>query len=176
MSVTLAWDPNPEPDVVAYVIYYGTNSRAYPYATNVGNVTCATVHGLDPCTLYYFALTAVNQAGLESDFSLEVTNWTFCVHLEIRQATNPAGPWVILFSTNVPRNKVGAFFKTTMTPQWPCVIAPTEWCSNGVPIKYPEDTNTFDLPPVLPAEIPTNQTRLARPPPYRLPAGTSTNR
>lgn len=70
--VTLAWDPNPEPDVNAYLIYYGTNSRAYPYSTNVGNITRATVYGLSNGITWYFALTAQNTAGLESDFSSEV--------------------------------------------------------------------------------------------------------
>lgn len=72
--MTLAWNPNPEPDVCCYIIYYGTNSRAYPYATNVGNVTTATVYGLREGVTWYFALTALNTSGLESDFSNEVTN------------------------------------------------------------------------------------------------------
>ena len=73
-SVTLAWDPNPEPDVNAYSIYYGNASRNYPYATNVGNVTTATVYGLKEGTNWFFAVTAMNTSGLESDFSNEVTN------------------------------------------------------------------------------------------------------
>ncbi|MBN2506770.1 MAG: fibronectin type III domain-containing protein [Verrucomicrobia bacterium] len=73
-TVTLAWDPNPEPDVCAYVVYYGTQSRGYPLATNVGNVTTATVYGLDEGRTYYFAITARNLSGLESNFSNEVTN------------------------------------------------------------------------------------------------------
>lgn len=74
-SVTLAWNRNPEPDIVSYLIYYGTASRMYPYSTNVGNVTTATVYGLEAGRLWYFAVTAVNSSGLESDFSSEVTSW-----------------------------------------------------------------------------------------------------
>ncbi|MBN2506415.1 MAG: fibronectin type III domain-containing protein [Verrucomicrobia bacterium] len=73
-SVTLAWDPNPEPDVRGYIVYYGTESRCYPHSTNVGNVTTATVHGLREGVTWYFAITAVNGSGLESDFSHEITN------------------------------------------------------------------------------------------------------
>lgn len=73
-SVTLAWDPNPEPDVSGYLVYYGTASRNYPSSTNVGNVTTATVYGLQEGRSYYFAVTAKNTSGLESDFSNEVTN------------------------------------------------------------------------------------------------------
>ena len=62
-SVTLAWDPNPEPDVCCYLVYYGTNSRNYPYSTNVGNVTTATVYGLMEGVSWFFALTAKNTQG-----------------------------------------------------------------------------------------------------------------
>ncbi len=73
-SVTLAWDPNPEPDVSGYLVYFGNASRDYPWHTNVGNVTTATVYGLQEGLTYYFAITATNTAGLESDYSNEVTN------------------------------------------------------------------------------------------------------
>ena len=73
-SVTLAWDANPEPDVSTYLVYYGTSSRQYLYSTNVGNVTTATVYGLAEGVTWYFAVTAVNTSGLESNFSNEVTN------------------------------------------------------------------------------------------------------
>ncbi len=73
-SVTIAWDPNPEPDVRAYIIYYGNASRDYPYHTNVGNVTTATVYGLKEGVTWYFAITSTNAAGLESDYSNEITN------------------------------------------------------------------------------------------------------
>ena len=73
-SVTLAWDPNPEPDLASYVIYYGPASREYTHATNVGNVTLAKVLGVSDSNTTYFAVTAVASNGLESDFSDEVTN------------------------------------------------------------------------------------------------------
>lgn len=179
MSVTLAWDRNPEPDVNCYIIYYGTNSRAYPYSTNVGNVTCATVHGLDPCTTYFFALTAMNTSGLESDFSIEVTNgFLLCVRLEVSHSTNVNGPWTILYSTSIPRSKPGGFFKTVMTPLWPSAIAPTEYCSNGVSYPIPVDTNEVVSAPPAPPGIPTNELRsTARRLPYRgtAPFITATN-
>jgi hypothetical protein len=39
----------------------------------VGNVTRATVNGLQAGLTYYFAVTATNSAGLESDYSNEVS-------------------------------------------------------------------------------------------------------
>jgi hypothetical protein len=72
-SVTLAWDPSPDPEVTGAIVYYGNASRNYPYHTNVGNVTRATVNGLEAGLTYYFAVTATNSAGLESDYSNEVS-------------------------------------------------------------------------------------------------------
>jgi hypothetical protein len=72
-SVTLAWDPSTDPEVLGAIVYWGNASRNYPYHTNVGNVTRATVNGLQTGLTYYFAVTATNSAGLESDYSNEVS-------------------------------------------------------------------------------------------------------
>lgn len=72
-SVTLAWDPNPESDIGGYIVYYGCASRNYTNAVNVGNVTTNTVRGLVDGATYFFAVTAYNTNGLESDFSDEVS-------------------------------------------------------------------------------------------------------
>lgn len=70
--MTLAWDPNAEPDLGGYIIYYGPASRVYTNAVNVGNVTNYTVRGLVTNAFYFFAATAYSTNGLESDFSDEV--------------------------------------------------------------------------------------------------------
>lgn len=72
-SVTLAWDANPETDIVGYIVYYGSASRNYTNAVNVGNVTTNMVIGLVDGVTYFFAVTAYNTNGLESDFSDEVS-------------------------------------------------------------------------------------------------------
>ncbi len=72
-SVTLAWDPNPEPDIAGYILHYGTSSGSYSNSVNVGNVTTNTVAGLAVNVTYFFAVTAYNASGLESDFSNEVS-------------------------------------------------------------------------------------------------------
>lgn len=72
-SVTIAWDPNPEPTVIGYRAHYGVASRNYPYPADVGNTTSVTIFGLVEGTTYYFAITAYNVLGLESDFSEELT-------------------------------------------------------------------------------------------------------
>ncbi len=35
-QVTVAWDPNPEPDVVGYKIYYGTSPGSYTASVRCG--------------------------------------------------------------------------------------------------------------------------------------------
>ena len=45
-SVTVTWDPNTEPDVTGYVVFYGTQSGVYTVSKSVGNITTSTVDGL----------------------------------------------------------------------------------------------------------------------------------
>ena len=72
-SVTLAWDSSPDPDVVAYNLYYGAASGGYTNMVSLGNVTNATVSGLIAGVTYYFAATALDTNGIESDFSNEAS-------------------------------------------------------------------------------------------------------
>jgi len=72
-QLRLAWDPNTEPDVAGYWIYYGTASRSYTYSIDVGNVTTYTLQGLTQGVTYYIALTAYDSANNESDYSNEVS-------------------------------------------------------------------------------------------------------
>ena len=72
-SLTLAWDPNTEPDLAGYKVYYRTQSGDYDDAIDVGDVIQYTVSGLEPETRYYLALTAYDTSWNESDFSWEVS-------------------------------------------------------------------------------------------------------
>ena len=72
-SVTLGWDPNGDPVVVGYKIYYGTASHSYTNVVLVGNTNNGTITGLVAGTSYYFAATSYNGAGAESTFSDEVS-------------------------------------------------------------------------------------------------------
>ena len=81
-SVTLGWDPNSELDLAGYRIYYDTDSGP-PYRNSI-NVPLTnpefnryspeyTVTGLVDGNVYYFAVTAYNDFGLESQYSNEVS-------------------------------------------------------------------------------------------------------
>lgn len=70
-SLMLYWDPSSGTGISGYKIYYGTASHQYDSTVAVGNVTQATVPGLVEGITYYFAATAYDDAGDESDFSNE---------------------------------------------------------------------------------------------------------
>jgi hypothetical protein len=77
-SIGIAWDASKNPDdtvnssVTGYRVYYGTDTRDYSNAVDVGLNTQTRLYGL-PQTVLYFAVTAYTAAGLESEFSDEVS-------------------------------------------------------------------------------------------------------
>jgi hypothetical protein len=71
-DVTVAWDPNPEPAVRGYVIYYGTSSGNYTQSIDVGNATSCAISGLQAGANYYLAVTAYDESRNESGFSNEI--------------------------------------------------------------------------------------------------------
>src|ERR1051325_10824346 len=72
-SVTLSWAPSSDPNVVGYKIYYGAVSGTYTNVIDTGSSTTVTINGLVNGVTYYFAATAYNILGLESDFSNETS-------------------------------------------------------------------------------------------------------
>jgi len=71
-QVTLAWDPNREPDVAGYRLYYGTRSGNYPSMVDIRNRASCTIANLESGKTYYFAATAYDYQGHESGFSDEI--------------------------------------------------------------------------------------------------------
>jgi hypothetical protein len=70
-DVTLAWDG--VPDVSGYRLHYGVlQGGEYQEALDAGNSTTVTVPDLISSVTYYFAISAYDSEGLESDFSAEV--------------------------------------------------------------------------------------------------------
>ena len=70
-TVTLAWEPSPSPEAVSYRVYYGTNSRSYAFVTNAGPALTQKLRLPHPGR-WFFAATAADASGSESDFSNEV--------------------------------------------------------------------------------------------------------
>jgi hypothetical protein len=72
-QVILAWDPNEEPTVAGYKIYYGTVSGSYSWCVDAGNVTTFTLSDLSVGVVYYSVATAYDTSRLESGYSNEVS-------------------------------------------------------------------------------------------------------
>jgi len=83
-TISLAWDPSPDTQVVGYRLYYATGSTTDPYTgtgsdlgpspVDVGLATTATLSGLTDSATHYFKVTAYDANGTESDYSNQVTS------------------------------------------------------------------------------------------------------
>lgn len=71
-EVTFQWEPNPESEVQGYRLYYGLQSGSYDDVVDVGNTTRFTLPWLDDNATYYFAFSAYDRLGNESDLSREI--------------------------------------------------------------------------------------------------------
>lgn len=114
--VMLAWNASPG-SISNYNVYYGVASRTYTNLVQAGNATNCIVTNLWAGRTYFFAATAVNDSGLESEYSTEVsytvpggvlpptnyllsvtvqqsqdmTNWTTATNLPALSFTNATG-------------------------------------------------------------------------------------
>ena len=75
-SLTLAWDPTPDPSVIGYVVYVGTTSGLYTESVDVGPATTFSMtNAVDGCT-YYFAVASYAKGPLVGPPSAEVSGAT----------------------------------------------------------------------------------------------------
>ncbi len=79
VEATLAWDApttnadgTPLTDLAGYKVYYGAQSDTYDQNIDVGNVTTYLFTSLTAGSTYYFAVTAYDTSGNESEYSVEV--------------------------------------------------------------------------------------------------------
>jgi hypothetical protein len=76
-SATLSWSANTETNLAGYNVYIGTQPGTYTTPVSVGNATTYTAGSLKGGTTYYFTVTAINDAGVESLHSAEVSKPIF---------------------------------------------------------------------------------------------------
>ena len=57
-SVSLEWDPNPEPEVVGYRVFIGNEPGVYGSSVDVGNNTTYSFNAVQPGQRYCFAVAA----------------------------------------------------------------------------------------------------------------------
>jgi fibronectin type 3 domain-containing protein len=102
-NVPLTWDASTSPSVTHYRVYWGTASHAYTNVNTIGNLTTHLVLNLELGT-YYFAVTALDADGNESDFSNEISK-------TLIGGPNAPGvlrfPPVVITNTNPPPKVVG---------------------------------------------------------------------
>jgi len=72
-TIIVTWLPNSEQDLAGYNVHYGIASRSYSHTVSAGLDTTCQVSGLEPGHEYFFAVTAYDTAGNESQYSKEVS-------------------------------------------------------------------------------------------------------
>ena len=76
-EITLTWDANNEPDLSHYIVHWGTETGVYPTKTTENEIGLDTEYKItlpDDGKIYFFVVTAVDNSGLESDYSNEVSS------------------------------------------------------------------------------------------------------
>lgn len=108
-SVTLGWDP--VSGVSGYKVYQGGASHTYTNTVDAGSATQKTISPLIAGRTYYFAVTAYNSTGVESDYSTEISYTVPTGTAPIITLTSPtngavyySAPTTIQFAANVTAN------------------------------------------------------------------------
>ena len=73
-TLTVAWDPSPDPSVIGYRVYVGTTSGAYTETYDVGNATTFSYNGTEGAR-YYFAVAAYASGPVVGPRSNAVDAW-----------------------------------------------------------------------------------------------------
>ena len=104
-QIRLAWDPNTEPDLAGYRVYWGTASGSYGTPANAGTATTYTITGLTAGQTYQLAVKAYDSSNNESGFSNEVSGMATdpgSVTVATTIATNPSGLQIAVDGTTTP--------------------------------------------------------------------------
>ena len=68
-SVELSWTDSPDPNVVAYKVYFDTQGGPFTGGIYYGDISDVTIPGFEVGVTYYFAVSALDAAGDESKLS-----------------------------------------------------------------------------------------------------------
>ena len=91
-QLRLAWDPSPAADLSGYVLNYSILGSSQSVRIESGLSPGALITGLKPTMSYEFTVSALNQAGSESDPSLPLI-WTAPTEPQILSFENGVGLW-----------------------------------------------------------------------------------
>jgi hypothetical protein len=112
VSLTLSWNASSSLGIVGYNVYYSSASRDYTNEASPGDGLTWTVPGLIIGDTYYFAVTAEDALGFESDYSDELVYTavlllpptTNILSFFVLSGTNPV---TLLSLTNISQDGAG---------------------------------------------------------------------
>jgi hypothetical protein len=151
-EVTINWDPNPEPSLAGYRVYYGTFTSYYDNVIDVGNRTSCAITGLAPGVTYFIAATAYSSTGDESFFSGEISYTASGASASSSQTSGGGGCFIATaaYGTELSRevtilrtfrdrvlltNKMGQAFVDgyyRVSPPIAVIVAEHEWLKRAV--------------------------------------------
>ena len=102
-AVELTWLPSTSPDIVAYRVYYGTESGNYPNSITCGDVTDVLVPSLSDGVTYYFAVTAIDAQNNESAYSPDIVYTApapASIEVETDASTNALGAVAVAWTAS----------------------------------------------------------------------------
>jgi len=99
--VTLAWDPVPAADIQRYELSYGLSPDQHVRTINAGLNTTSQVTGLEEGRRYFFAVRAVNNAGVAGPYSAPIS---YDVPFEAATSTAPEAARIAIGLSGGPLN------------------------------------------------------------------------
>jgi fibronectin type 3 domain-containing protein len=87
-QITLGWDTNNDPAVAGYILYYRSANGQYEEVIDVGMQDTYTLTDLEDGKPYYFAITAYDMDGNESEISEEIVHDHSMADPEVDQEEN----------------------------------------------------------------------------------------
>jgi hypothetical protein len=119
----LSWDPpltnedgTPLTDLMEYKLYYGTSSGVYGINLDIGNAITYKMSNLEDGIVYYFAVTAYDASGNESNFSNEVSK---------AMLGTPLGN--IDLTSSISANRVDGYDLIALEMAWGATQASLNW-------------------------------------------------
>jgi hypothetical protein len=139
-QVSLQWDPNTEPDLLGYKVYYGSSSRSYQFNNDVGNKTTCTVSNLEDGKAYYFAVTAYDASGNESTYSGEVVynsppSCTYSISSSSQSFSSSGGTGAVSVAA-----QAGCTWTATANQSWLLITSNSGGAGNGA-VNYSVSAN-----------------------------------
>ncbi len=128
--VNLYWSANLDPDLASYRVYWGTQSGRYPNVISGITTTSQPVTALTNGIRYYFAVSAVDTSGNESQLSIE-------------QSAVPSGPVIDTIPPNPPVNLVAQAGDRAIRLTWSVNLEPD---LGGYKVYYGTSSRNYGAP------------------------------